>query len=252
MNLYLISYLDSMIEHNIAIFCKLNFVKSAVYLSDLSQLSFRLKSLADFYFKFFHQINFLSVGVFMVDYIFESDLGDSNFSDIRIQKVIRQLTEKDLGSNDVLPVHIRYSDSDEIHLIAGVIKLENKKIVFMHLVDLHIPKNVIMAMPNDVSYVREILESYDPDNKQSLRDLVARKGFYYNQFQKDCKTYFGDTFYSFLLKKKMMDSVADIIFTKMSLKEIAFKNKFVDYPNMYKIFLKHSVALPSIPRLAHL
>ncbi|OCA77094.1 hypothetical protein BBI01_01125 [Chryseobacterium artocarpi] len=251
MNLYVISYLDALVGSNIALFCKMNFVRSAVYLSELNQLSVQLKSVADFYFRFLQQINFLSIGVFVVDYVFNTDSADVNDSDMRVIKALNFVNEQYPIGNDVTPIHLRYADNDEMHLIAGVVKMENKKIVFMHLVDLHIPKNSIKTMSKDISYVKEILESYDPDNKQSLRDLVARKGFSYNQFQKDCKVYFGDTFYSFLLKRKIMDAVVDIIFTRMSFKEIAFKNKFIDYPNMYKTFLKYGVTLPMIPRIAY-
>jgi AraC-like DNA-binding protein len=63
---------------------------------------------------------------------------------------------------------------------------------------------------------------------------------------------FGDSFYSFWLKGRMMEAVKDIIFTPLSLKEIAFKNRFLDYQNMYKAFTRHGVVLKTIPRLAKL
>lgn len=252
MNLYVISYLDAMVERNIASFCRLNFVKSAVYLSDLNLLSIQLQAIADFYFKFLHQIDFLKLGVFKVDYIPKFDLKERESVDFRVKQVLDGFIEGNTTSNEVLPVHIRYSDNDYLHLIAGVVKIENRNMIFLHLVDLHIPKKQIHHTPPNVSYVREIYDTYNEYDKISLRDFVKSKGYGYNQFQRDCKVYYGDTFYSFLLKQKITEAVKDIIFTRLSLKEIAFKNRFIDYPNMYKTFVRYKVSIANIPRLANL
>lgn len=249
MNLFLISLLDTMVERNIELFCRMDFVKSAIYLSNLNELSMRLQAVADFYYKFLHQIGFLPIGVFKVDYIpnLETDIADH-----RLQKILAEIDKDHQKNYDILPVHRHYSDQDTVHLVAGIMKMEDSSITFLHLVDLHIPKNLIKMTPSTISYLREILESYGTNSRQSLRDLVRVSGHNYNQFQKDCRTFFGDTFYSFIQKKKIMDAVDDIIFTSLSFKEIAFKNRFVDYPNMYKTFSKYGIALPSIPRLANL
>lgn len=249
MNLFLISLLDTMVERNIELFIRMNFVKSALYLSDLHQLSSHLQALAEFYFKFLQQINLLPAGVFKIDYMADLEEGKPATVDPRITKILSSLNVKDKTGESIIPVHLRFSDPEHVHLVAGIMKFENGKITFVNLVDLHIPKNIITT---GLSYIREIFELYRAENQQSVKDFIKVKGYCYNQFQKDCKTFFGDTFYSFIQKKKIMDAVDDIIFTSLSFKEIAFKNRFVDYPNMYKTFSKYGIPLPSVPRLASL
>ncbi len=252
MNVYKISLMDAMAKLNITVFCELNFVKSAVYFSDLQEISIRLKSAADFYFTFFQKIEFLPSGTFMMNHVGHYDF--SKLSDYAgpISRILNKLDTKELISKDVLPFHMRYTDEESMHLVVGVARLESSTDGFFHFVDLCLSKNLIRKVPHRIAYVGDILDSYDRDHKQSLREIVRLEGYNYNQFQRDCKDYFGDTFYSFLLKLKMMEAVADIIFTERSLKEIAFKNKFLDYANMYKTFVRYGLNLSKIPRLAYL
>jgi len=252
MNVYKISLMDAMAKLNIAVFCDLSFVRSAVYFSDLQEISMRLKSVTDFYFNFFQKIEFLPLGAFMMNYGGHYDfIKLSNYAG-PLRRILNQLDHKELISKDVIPIHMRYTAEDSMHLVVGIARLENKADGFFHFVDLCLPNNLIRKVSQRTVYVGEILESYDRDHKQSLRDLVRLEGYNYNQFQRDCRDYFGDTFYSFLLKLKMMEAVADIIFTERSLKEIAFKNKFLDYPNMYKTFVRYGLNISKIPRLAYL
>lgn len=251
MNLFLISLLDTMVERNIEMFCRMDFVKSALYLSDLGEVSARLQTVADFYFRFLHQIAFLRAGIFKVDFVPDLKAIMKN-TDHHLHKIFGDLENKNLNNYDIYPVHLRYSDQEAVHLVAGIMKIEERKVTFLHLVDLHIPKNLINTIPSNISYVREIFVHYEIDSKQSVRDLVKSMGYNYNQFQKDCKFFLEDTFYSFIQKKKSIEAAGDIIFTRMSFKEVAFKNRFVDYPNMYKTFSKYGVSLTDIPRLANL
>lgn len=244
--------MDAMAKLNISVFCDLSFVKSAVYFSDLQEISMRLKSITDFYYSFFQKIEFLPLGALMMNHVVHHDfIKSSKYAD-PVSRILNKLDAKELTSKDVLPIHMRYADEGSMHLIIGVARMESKPDGFLHLVDLCLPKKLIRKVPQRIAYVGDILESYDRDHKQSLREIVRLKGYNYNLFQRDCKDYFGDTFYSFLLKLKMMEAVADIIFTERSLKEIAFKNKFLDYPNMYKTFVRYGLNLSKIPRLAYL
>lgn len=252
MNVYKISLMDAMAKLNITVFCELNFVKSAVYFSDLQEISMRLKGASDFYYSFFQKIEFLPVGAFMMNYVGHYDFIKVSNHTGPVSRILNTLDAKELTSKDVLPFHMRYTDEDSMHLITGLARLESKTDGFFHLVDLCLPNKLIRKVPQRIAYVGDILDSYDRDHKQSLRDIVRLEGYNYNQFQRDCKDYFGDTFYSFLLKLKMMEAVADIIFTERSLKEIAFKNKFLDYANMYKTFVRYGLNLSKIPRLAYL
>lgn len=244
--------MDAMAEQNISIFCNLSFVKSAVYFSDLQEISMRLKSVTDFYYHFFQKIEFLPFGAFMMNHVGHCDFTQLSTYAGPVSRILNTLDPNVLLNKDVLPIHMRYADEDSVHLVVGLARLESKIHGFFHLVDLCLPKKLIRKVPHRVAYVSAILESYDRDHKQSLREIVRSEGYNYNQFQRDCKDYFGDTFYSFLLKLKMMAAVDDLIFTDRSLKETAFKNKFLDYANMYKTFARYGLTLTQIPRLANL
>ncbi|WP_313239764.1 helix-turn-helix domain-containing protein [Sphingobacterium multivorum] len=241
-----------MAEQNINIFCNLNFVKSSALFSDLRELSMRLKGVTDFYFGFLKKLEFLPYGAFTRDYFGHYDFLNINGYDRPINEVIHKFSQKKAVFNDVTPVHVRFSDIENMHLVVGLSRIENINNGFLHIVDLCLPKKEIRNISPTVNYVKEILDCYVPSDKQTLQGFIEAKGFNYSHFQRDCKMCFGDSFYSFWLKGRMMEAVKDIIFTPLSLKEIAFKNRFLDYQNMYKAFTRHGVVLKTIPRLAKL
>jgi len=252
MNVYIISLLDAMAAQNITIFCNLNFVKSAVFFSDFRELSKQLKSVADFYYRFLTKVEFLPMQSLMMEHIGNFDFTDLSKYNPTVTQVFSKLNQQGIALNDILPIHLRYTDECNMHLVTGVAYVGNHKDGFLHLLDLSLSKNLIKNFPYSVTYVREMLESYQRADKTSIKDFVNDQGYCYNQFLRDCKIYFGDTFYSFILKLKMMDAIGDIIFTRLSLKEIAFKNKFLDYSNMYKTFVRYGLTLNDVPRLGNL
>ncbi|MFC3157101.1 AraC-type DNA-binding protein [Chryseobacterium arachidis] len=251
MNLYIIALLETLIQENLSIFSLLNFVKSAVYLCDIQKLSIKLQSLADFYYDFLVKIDFLPKNSFQEFRFGEFDLNNRNI-DLTVQHVLDKINVSDVPLQEAIPIHTHYMDEENIHFAAGLVRFERRQFGYFMLVDLKIAKSAIQNVPHNSHYVIELIKSYDPNQKQSLRELVSSKGLNYNQFQKDCKLCFGDTFYSFSLKLRMMESVADIVFTTMTLKEIAFKNKFLDYGNMYKTFVRYGINPTQIPRLGNL
>ncbi|WP_295677698.1 hypothetical protein [Epilithonimonas vandammei] len=71
----------------------------------------------------------------------------------------------------------------------------------------------------------------------------------YRQFLKDSKDYYGSSHQAFVLKMKMVNAIRDIMFTNLTLKEIAFKNNFSSYIAMYNAFHKTNfLNLSKIPR----
>ena len=252
MNFYIVSLLDALAEHNLPIFCNLNFVNSAALFSDFDQISERFESVTDFYFSFLRKLEFIPYKAFVKNHYGYYDFTNVNGYDLSVNEVMNNLSQKKIVNNELMPVKVRFTDTEKMHLLVGFFRIEHIKNGFLHVVDLCLPKNEIKNIPSGVSYVKEILDSYIPNEKQTLREFIETKGFNYNHFQRDSKICFGDSFYSFWLKGKMIDAAGDIIFTPMSLKEIAFKNKFLDYQNMYKTFHRYGVGLPTIPRLANL
>ncbi|MCT2563743.1 hypothetical protein [Chryseobacterium herbae] len=87
-----------------------------------------------------------------------------------------------------------------------------------------------------LSYLDDILLKFRADPSVNIRDLSKINNLSYLQFQKDCRRYFGTTFYDFTIKLKMMDVVEDLMFSNLMTKEIVYKYKFAEYSNMYKFF----------------
>ncbi len=254
MNFYIVSLLVALAEQNLSNFCNLNIVKSAALFSDFQEISMRFKSVADFYFSFLRKLGMISYQSFIREHIGFFDFTNFTGYDRAVNEVLLMLNKKSyhkILENDILPVQVRFTDTENMHLVVGL-SCRDMKCVFLHIVDLSLPKNEVKNIPTSVTYVKEIFDSYMPSSKQTLRDSIEAKGFNYNHFQRDCKICFGDSFYSFWLKNKMIEAAGDIIFTTLSLKEIAFKSKFLDYQNMYKTFSRYGVGLSSIPRLANI
>ncbi|WP_309880664.1 AraC family transcriptional regulator [Chryseobacterium rhizosphaerae] len=241
-----------MAEQNISIFCNLNFVKSAVFFSDLQELSIRLKTVSDYYFNFITKLELLPDQVLKKEYIGHYDNLYIKGHEPTVAHIMQNVNQKKTYNNEVLPIHLRYTDPLKMHLVVGIARPEDRRNGYLHAIDLCLPKDLIRNVPANVLYVKDILDSYTTGQKQTVKDFVESKGYNYSHFQRDCKICFGDAFYSFRLKMNMMNAVGDIIFTDLSLKEIAFKNNFLDYANMYKAFVRHEVSLTCIPRLANL
>lgn len=250
MNLYIIALLEAFIQDKLSAFSLLNIVKSAVYLCDLKQLALKLGGLSDFYLNFWKVLGFLPPESFKKNIFGPFDL--QVIIEPAVARAIEKVTQAKIIIGEAIPVHLHYTDEKFIHLVAGLVRFEKDDEGYLFLVDLSIAKDDIKGIPHNSSYVIDFVKSYDESQRMPLRELVRLKGLNYNQFQKDCKICFGDTFYSFLLKLKMLEAASDIIYTAMSLKEIAFKNKFPDYGNMYKTFVRYGINPTQIPRLANL
>ncbi|PUV24426.1 AraC family transcriptional regulator [Sphingobacterium athyrii] len=252
MNFFIFSLLDAMAKQNISIFCNLNFVKSAVFFSNLHELSIHLKIVADYYFDFLSTLGLLPPEAIKKEHVCHYNNLDLSGSDRTVDQILQKFNRMPAFNDEIFPIHLRYTDDDNMHLVVGIVHEEDDNKGFLHAIDLHLPKNLLKNVPSNVMYVKDILDSYPIGEKQTVKEFIEKRGYTYSQFQRDCKICFGDAFYSFRLKINMMEAVGDIIFTNLSLKEVAFKNKFLDYANMYKAFVRHGLSLTNIPRLANL
>ncbi|KKO89163.1 hypothetical protein AAW12_23835 [Sphingobacterium sp. Ag1] len=250
MNLYIIALLEGFIQTKLAAFSVLNIVKSAVYLCDLKQLALKLNIIGSFYLNFWQKIGFLPLTSFNKELFGPFDI--NNIAEPAIAHVITKIRQTEIVVLEAIPIYLHFTDENLVHLVGGLVRFEKEDGGYLFLLDLNIAKSDIKNIPHNSRYVIDIIQSYEAEEKLALRELVRIKGLNYNQFQKDCKVCFGDTFYAFLLKLKMMEAASDIIYTTMSLKEIAFKNKFPDYSNMYKTFVRYGINPTQIPRLANL
>lgn len=260
MNIYIISLLDAMIQKNMIVFSHLESVKSMKYFANPKLLTEQLSVVSGFYLSFLKQLKFLPLGAYKHNLNGQYNLEKAQTDNRAIIETIQKINENELKCDDMIPIHLRYSEKNNFHFVAGFVRMKDKKTGSFHLVDLFLPKDLIKSIPSNISYVREVLDKYTKETKDcnyrnnqgSIVEFVTSQGYYYNKFLQDCKLYFGDTFYSFTLKRRMIEAANDIVFSEKSLKVIAFKNGFEGYKTMYKAFERYQIPLPDIPRLVYL
>jgi AraC-like DNA-binding protein len=153
-----------------------------------------------------------------------------------------------------VPLFYRYNTSSEMMLISGITLREestSKTVSLLHQTG--IPVSFIEFKAHKSNYLVPLLEEYQRNPNISVRQLASKSGRSYKLLQKECRMYFGTTFHSFFLKLRMLDVLNDLMFTDLSLKEIAFKNDFSDYSNMYRRFNKQYLfPLQQVPRFLSL
>lgn len=258
MNIFLISLIDKKIRDAMIKFSQLPRVQSAFYYNQNNQPITHIKTIIDFYISFFKQVSFLPSEQ---DYYtrkivpeIEIDIGSDTKYDTLFRRIVNLLKSKAFSpysiQDQIFPVHTHYSTKTEIFLVTGIAMIEDENpVIRLALHEYGIPRNIIQLSTRNLQYLQSVLEEYNPEQYTSIRELAIYYNKSYNQFQKDCKDYFGDTFYQFYTKVKMTGVIEDIMFSKLSLKEIAHKNNFTDYNNMYKVFKKHcAFSLVNIPR----
>ena len=104
---------------------------------------------------------------------------------------------------------------------------------------------------NRYLYLIKLLESYNPDEKGTLQAFIRSKGLSYRQITKDSTAFFENTFYHHYLKIKMIPALEDLMLSTLSYKEIAYKNGFANYHQLYTLFHKtYHFPFHHIPRIA--
>lgn len=259
MNFYLVFYIDKILEEAMVRFAK-SLKHSMFYYDHNGFIFLYTKKMIGFYETFFKQIGFLPSGYsyYKSELLTEISMDDQDIleSDRLLKRLVSILDFKGLqfsmSKDSVFPVHVHCSTKKEIRLVTGMAILERRSTTVRFVLhELCIPKHLIKPTPRYLKYLDKLLEHYTNSEKKSINELLQLIDRNYNQFQKDCKAYFGDTFYQFYIKKKMIDAVGDIMFSELSLKEIAHRNDFLDYNNMYKVFKKYeALPLVDIPRFS--
>ena len=258
MNIHLISIIDKTIEEGMKkLLLPLGETFSFYYKED-GQLVLLADKLVEFYLLFFQHIGFLTIDFAYSKPTVVMDIHIKNTTGLAenpLHRRLRNLLEIIIPKTQqqetlLLPVHLHYGLPYEVFLVTGfsVIESGNHKIKSM-LHELGIPRKSLQSPPPHLQYVKEAVEKFGRAEFTSIHKLARQYNKSYNQFQRDCKEFFGDTFYQFYNKKKMLKVVDDILFSRLSLKEIAWKNSFADYNSMYKLFRKYTrLSLMAIPR----
>lgn len=258
MNIFLISLIDKRIEGAMIKFSKLP-IPSSVFLSDQHvKIGSLAKKVLETYIRFFE-----CVGIVPPEYRYlqdriarqirlttsENDQERQAYGDV-IEEKLEQLSQPPV-TDPMLPVHLHIAKDNTILLYTGIgVVQRTGNAIDFSLHELSIPARSIKHTSHSLHYLVDILNREEKASIRSLRQLAADLGKSYNQFQSDCKDYLGDTFHQFHLKMKMLDVIEDIIFTKYSLKEISYRNDFLNYNSMYVLFVKrYNFPLDSIPRV---
>ncbi|MBS0027214.1 helix-turn-helix domain-containing protein [Chitinophaga sp. 22321] len=166
------------------------------------------------------------------------------------QTITDHLKRTDDQQNRVIPIFQHYSSSTDLMLLTGISILDKESSTAVSLIhQLGMPLSMVEFTIYKPVYLTQLLDIYQKKTDLSVKALATMFGKSYKQVQKDSKLYFGTTLYNFVLKLKMLDTIDDLMFTDLTLKEIAFKNNFADYGSMYKLFSKqYNFPLQQIPR----
>jgi AraC-like DNA-binding protein len=263
MHILLITILDRQLEEAVRRFCALPYHTSILNYNVYDQILLHGKMFLLTYIQFLQTVGLLPQGysgyhkrqfiihesnTTLLDQ--EPDLDEETREAIRdaIQNSIRQ------SQGRTIPVYHRYNNSSEMMLISGMtIRDQNtgKSVSLLHQTG--IPLSNVQFTSYKSGYLITLLEQYERNPNLSVRQLASKSGRSYKQLQKECRLYFGTTFHSFFLKLRMLHVITDVMFTGLSLKEIAFKNDFSDYSNMYRRFKKqYQFTLQQVPRFLNL
>ncbi|ASE62026.1 AraC family transcriptional regulator [Chryseobacterium indologenes] len=259
MNTYLLSKVEGSVREAVEEFTILPWIDSALQIYEIDLFEVQLNRLIDYYVLFFQKIGFLpkEMQLFRSSYILKKRIKEFNSSSSN-DFITGFINVIEAMSNDyssrIIPINLHYSKKNDFSLITGIAVTDpcGKNITFL-LHEFAIPRILININPRDLIYIQRCLEEYNTKFQKSLEGFVASLNKNYKQFQKDCKIYLEDTFYQFFMKLKMIRANHDILFTNMTLKEVAYNNQFSDYLNLYRLFTqRYQISLDEIPRFCQM
>lgn len=266
MHVQLMTILDKKFEDSVAKYSRLPFqtkvLNTNLYTKILDDNAFMLKNRLNF----LNAVNLVPMynGYYKREILIYHDLKSfqsksDKIIDVEALKAIEKtiadhLTQSKNQQNTVIPIFQHYSSSSELMLLTGITIIDKESSTAVSLLhDLGMPISMVEVTIYTPVYLTQILDSYQKDTSLSVQRLATMFGKSYKQVQKDSKLYFGTTLYNLVLKLKMLDTLDDLMFTDLKLKEIASKNNFSDYSSMYKLFNKqYNFPLQQIPRFLNL
>lgn len=253
MNIFLLSLIDKSIGGAMVKLSQLP-AQSPILSPQHKQILARLTEMVvNTYVTFFKSVRVIPVGFEFSSKIMIKKLSSVDFTgdnlDFFEKKLVRLIDVPIL--NSVISIHTHLNRSGKFFLFTGIAILEGSdQYAEFFLCKFSVKAMSIRFSSGSLHYLDKILEKGNSSELISPRKLAAYYGINYNQFQKDCRSHFGDTFHQFHNKMKMLDVVGDVLFTNYTLKEIAYRNKFYNYNSMYVLFQKqYKFPIDSIPRL---
>jgi AraC-like DNA-binding protein len=150
-----------------------------------------------------------------------------------------------------LPVHVHQVSDSEIRIFLGVVNdaPESRTLTVVAHTTVYPPPAASVGN-NRYGYLLRLIEAYDPD-EGALETFLSGRGLSYRQIQKDSTAFFGASFYRHYLKLRMIRVLEELLLTTLSYKEIAHKNGFSGYVQLYSLFhTTYRFPLYHIPRIA--
>lgn len=150
-----------------------------------------------------------------------------------------------------LPVVIHQVSTTELRIFMGVVNdgPEGRTVTVVAHTTVFPPPAASVGN-NRYGYLLRLVEAYDSD-EGSLETFVSSRGLSYRQIQKDSTAFFGTSFYRHYLKLRMIPVLEDLLLSTLTYKEIAYKNGFSGYSQLYTLF--HTTwrfHFKDIPRIA--
>ncbi|MCZ2336999.1 MAG: helix-turn-helix domain-containing protein [Chitinophagales bacterium] len=262
MNTYHLDLLQKHLKKALERYCQLcDFSPDRQYYSNETTLS-QTKEIVQQYIRLFQTLNFLDRqteyyhhGFIFTDQETEEEItaGGEYREIIKLfLEAYQHIAESALKDRFFLPVHVQQINSEEIQIFVGVVTKDQHHYEISVVAHQTVyPRPYASIGNNRYLYLIKLLESYNPDEKGTLQAFIKSNGLSYRQITKDSTAFFESTFYHHYLKIKMIPALEDLMLSTLSYKEIAYKNGFANYHQLYTLFHKtYHFPLNHIPRIA--
>jgi len=254
MNVHAILLFDQIMEQAMTDYSKLPFLRSAVHTDHIAHFSKDIKYITDLYIDCFTHFGWLPKDAAFFQRIIAGKYNyfcDLSENDPVIGQVLDYLPIEEItDSGQPVPFHIHCSVLSDFITGSGVIWSDNSKDICLSIGLCSTPRDMINIPGGRSAYVSDLFKEYDELPRQSLQDWLKEKKLSHSKIQRASKLYWGETFYSYYIKVKMIMAMHQILFTSETLKQIAIEHKFGKYSNMYKAFKRSHIDVTEIIRLA--
>jgi len=252
MNIFLLSIIEKKIGRVMARLSQLRHSQFFLESGHHEILLTQAKMVIDTYIRLFRCVNILPSNYYYNETTIVRNLTINYSGGDQAEGIDKKLLGLIVGqeATGIIPINIHISNGEKILLYLGIGIIDGtEKSGKFFIQELSIPDTAFNYSQRHHAYLEDAINNDMVSKVKSLRMLVASYGKNYNHFQKDCKEYFGDTFHQFQNKLRMIDVIEDILFTRYSFKEIAYRHNFSGYNSMYILFhKKYHFSLDSIPR----
>lgn len=262
MNTYHLDLLQKHLKKALERYCEIcDSSPEQKYFSDETVLS-QTKKIVQHYIALFQCLHFLDQHteyyhkgfIFTYEQKEEQAITDGEYAEITklLSEAYQRITASISKERFFLPIYVQQINTEEIQIFIGVVTKKNQhytiSIVTHHTV---YPRPPASIGNNRYRYLVKMLEMYDPAESATLKAFVTSKGLSYLQFRKDSIVFFESSFYHHYLKIKMIPVLEDLLLSTLSYKEIAYKNGFTSYHQLYTLFHKtYHFPFHRIPRIA--